>query len=61
MKVVEVPDPSNNSIGERPRYAPLTSGQEEMILNRKLESAASHYNALLAWQLEQQKLQYERR
>eukprot|EP01038_Epipyxis_sp_PR26KG_P013592 gene13592-18242_t len=45
----------------RDQIAPLNSDQEEIIINRKLESVAHHYNQLLAWQMEQNRLLFEKR
>lgn len=39
----------------------LSSDQEASVVNAKLEAAARHYNQLLAWQMEQNRLLYETR
>ena len=41
--------------------APLNGKQETSLVSAKLEAAARHYNQLLAWQLEQNRLLYETR
>jgi len=41
--------------------APLNGEQETSLVSAKLEAAARHYNQLLAWQLEQNRLLYETR
>jgi BRCA1-associated protein len=62
LKLVEMPNPRQNSSEfSRSRYAPLTTDQEEMLVNRKLEAAAFHYNQLLGWQLEKNREIYESR
>ena len=58
VKVVEVSD-SRQQLSVRLHTAPLTSQQEEVIVNRKLEEAAQHYNQLLTWQLATQREHYE--
>lgn len=63
-KLVEVMDPragARSGGDQRPQRPPLTSQQEEALVNRKLESAAYQYNQLLTWQLGQQRLEYETR
>lgn len=40
---------------------PLSGEQETSLVSAKLEAAARHYNQLLAWQLEQNRLLYETR
>lgn len=47
--------------GVRDPRAPLSSQQEEALVSGKLEAAARHYNQLLAWQLEQNRLLYQAR
>ena len=59
-KMVEVPDPRYRQ-SSRTRLAPLTTDEESLVINRKLESTAYHYNQLLTWQLEQNRQQYEDR
>lgn len=58
VKIVEVSD-SRFQSQIRLQTAPLTSQQEELIVNRKLEDAAQHYNQLLAWQMATQRDYYE--
>ena len=59
-KMVEVPDPRYR-LSSRTRQAPLTTDEESLVVNRKLESTAYHYNQLLTWQLGQNRQQYEDR
>jgi hypothetical protein len=59
-KMVEVPDPRYR-LSSRTRQAPLTTAEESLVVNRKLESTAYHYNQLLTWQLGQNRQQYEDR
>ncbi len=63
-KMVEGPTGSGSGSqheGVRDQRAPLSLEQEEMIVNRKLESAAYHYNQLVAWQMQQNRLKFETR
>lgn len=50
-----------SSTGARDTRPPLSSEQEDALVSGKLEAAARHYNQLLAWQLEQNRLLYEAR
>lgn len=59
-KLVEASSTHSHS-GLRDSRAPLSTDQEEHVVSSKLEAAARHYNALLAWQLEQNRLLYEAR
>lgn len=59
-KMVEVSAPQSLLETRDPR-APLSSEQEQHVVSAKLEAAAKHYNQLLAWQLEQNRLLYETR
>lgn len=59
-KMVEVPDPRSR-LSSRTRQAPLTTDEESLLVNRKLESTAYHYNQLLTWQLEHNRQRYEDR
>lgn len=63
IKVVEVADPHNHSSHERSRVVPLSSNsfQEDMLIGRKLESVACHYNNILRWQLQQNREVFEQR
>ena len=58
MKLVEVSDP-RHQLPSRTQIPPLSSEQEEHIINRKLESAAQHYNQLVTWQLQHNREQHE--
>lgn len=49
-----------NSAG-RSQIAPLSSEEEELLINRKLEQAAFHYNQQLAWQLHHMRSLYQSR
>jgi BRCA1-associated protein len=60
-KLIESNAQHTSSAGFRNRTAPLSADQEEMLVNGKLEAAARHYNQLLAWQLEQNRLLYQAR
>jgi BRCA1-associated protein len=60
-KMVEIPDPRYRLSSYRTRQAPLSSNEESILINRKLESTAYHYNQLLTWQLEQNRQQHEDR
>ncbi len=60
VKMVEVSERRHAEYGRDAR-PPLSSEQEEAIVSRKLESAAYHYNQLLAWQMQQNRLAYETR
>ncbi|KAJ1408560.1 hypothetical protein B484DRAFT_456282 [Ochromonadaceae sp. CCMP2298] len=57
QKLVEV-SPRDYQHHVRSTRPPLTSAQEQMLIARKLESAASRYNQLLAWQLAQNRMLY---
>lgn len=59
-KLVEVPTPGYQH-RTRSQQMPLTSEEEEFLVNRKLENVALHYNSLVAWQLEQTRRDYESR
>ena len=59
-KMVEIPDPRYR-LSSRTRQAPLSTDEEDIVVNRKLESTAYHYNQLLTWQLGQNRQQYEDR
>lgn len=50
-----------NAAGTRDHRPPLSDEQEDVLVSGKLEAAARHYNQLLAWQLEQNRLLYEAR
>ena len=60
MKLVEIPDPLHTS-STRQQGAVLSSQQEELLINSKLEIAANHYNQLVTWQLQQHRERYEAR
>jgi len=59
-KMVEIPDPRSR-VSSRTRQAPLSTDEESLLVNRKLESTAFHYNQILTWQLETNRQQYEDR
>lgn len=59
-KMVEVSAPHGVSETRDPR-APLSQEQEQHLVSAKLEAVARHYNQLLAWQLEQNRMLYETR
>jgi hypothetical protein len=52
---------AHSHTGTRDPRPPLSDEQEDLLVSGKLESAARHYNQLLAWQLEQNRLLYEAR
>jgi hypothetical protein len=52
---------AHSHTGARDPRPPLSDEQEDVLVSGKLESAARHYNQLLAWQLEQNRLLYEAR
>jgi BRCA1-associated protein len=58
VKMVEVSDPRHRH-PSRPHVAPLSAQEEEEIVSRKLESAARHYNQLVAWQLQHNREQHD--
>lgn len=58
VKMVEVSDPRHRH-PSRPHVPPLSAEEEEEIVSRKLESAARHYNQLVAWQLQHNREQHE--
>lgn len=60
MKLMEIPDPSHTS-PTRLQGGVLSSQQEELLINSKLEIAANHYNQLVTWQLQQHRERYEAR
>lgn len=59
-KVVELADP-HSLLNSRDPRAPMSPEQEQQVVSAKLEAVARHYNQVLAWQLEQNRLLYETR
>lgn len=60
MKVVEISSPHYHS-SERSNVAPITSNEEELLINNKLEATANHFNQLVHWQLDRNRELYEMR
>mmetsp|Transcript_4034 Transcript_4034/g.6846 ORF Transcript_4034/g.6846 Transcript_4034/m.6846 type:complete len:520 (-) Transcript_4034:1048-2607(-) len=67
LKIVEVHRPAGHRQGqgqghqglERSQVPPLSQQQEDFVVTRKLETAAEHFSAVLAWKLEQQRQHFE--
>lgn len=60
LKIFEVSEPAYRH-RTRHQHPRLTSEQEELLVNSKLEIAANHYTQLVTWQLQQHREQYEAR